>query len=317
MDRKTKKLLNQLESARPKERFEAVLALGKMGDVELIDELDKVANLDENDKVRDLAGMAVRTLEILRKRQEDRERARILEEEGPDSYEWKELSQEKLLRDRERNVEEDEKWTYADSVAKKRQREQEEALKRQAEAEAYKKALERRRRPRRIINMLLATIIVLAVVIGGYWFATRPNEPGTPAEALPLLRDWVVLQQASLVSYGNAFTKDPLDCAELNGITTPEKPAWANVGHQSLTGLDQIVTDLQEIDQILVTLKANTTSVCTDQETVAKADWVEFINQEGQQLRGLRLANATSSAIETQINATPTPEGTPEVTPGA
>ena len=316
MDRKTKKLLNQLESQSAKERFEAVMALGKMGDIELIDELDKVANLDENDKVRGLAQMAVRTLETLRKRRMDRERARILEEEGPDSYEWRELSQEKMLADRDRTVD-DEKWTYAESVAKKRQREQEELLRKQMEAEAYKKMMERRRRPRRIINILLASILVIGVLAIAYRFATRTKEPNNPAEALPLLREWVVQQQASLVSYGNAFTKDPLDCAELNGISIPTKPTWANVGHKSLTGLDTLMADLQEVDQILTTLKSTTTTVCTDKETIAKADWVEYVNQEGQQLRGLRLANTLSSQIETQINATPTPEATPEGTPGA
>ena len=80
MDRKTKKLVDQLQSDDPKERYLAVVALAKLKDLEVLPHIDKLATLDSDKRVRDMAYKAVRMLEILQKEQEDTDlRRQIME----------------------------------------------------------------------------------------------------------------------------------------------------------------------------------------------------------------------------------------------
>src|SRR5688572_3479315 len=109
-NRNTRKLLKQLQDADPKKRYDAVMALGQTGDLELMDDLDKIANLDEDARVRHLAGQAVEVFAILRRRQVDRDRAALMADDDG-TIEWPELAQEKILREREMTAAKmDESW---------------------------------------------------------------------------------------------------------------------------------------------------------------------------------------------------------------
>ncbi|MBZ0308808.1 MAG: HEAT repeat domain-containing protein, partial [Anaerolineae bacterium] len=120
MDRKTRKLLKRLQHKDPKARYEAVLALGKTGNTELIEALDKVATLDEHAKVRELAGKAVRTLNTLQQREEAKKKAALKAQMSQEKFDWPTLAQERMLKQRDLTLT-DEEWNYEKRLQKVRE----------------------------------------------------------------------------------------------------------------------------------------------------------------------------------------------------
>lgn len=85
VDRKTKQLVKQLESDDPKERYIAVAELAKNKVVGAYPLIDKLATLDPDKRVRDMAYKAVRMLNILRNQMEEEElRRQIMEVDALD-----------------------------------------------------------------------------------------------------------------------------------------------------------------------------------------------------------------------------------------
>ncbi|NJL95086.1 MAG: HEAT repeat domain-containing protein [Anaerolineae bacterium] len=314
MKRKVRKLLQQLEHPDPKERYAAVLALGKLGDTSLLPTLGQVAELDDNPKVRALASKAVATLEVLKRRQIERERARLAALEGDDgSVEWPELAQARLLRDREiggpENVS-DEQWSYAQSLRKQRERQLELEQQRAQELLEAKARAQRRRRPFRIVVLLavVLTCLVLVVVINDQ--LNQTDDPETRTEALEETRDWAQAKQADLVRYGEVLAVDPVDCLALREIELPQKPGWISLEEPLLAEDTQIINNLLQVESFLTTLHNDVGAACTDRDSLTAAEYADLGRQMNNQQAGLRLVTNTLSQIEQTLSglaATPTP----------
>lgn len=307
MDRAIKKMLKKLESESAKERYEAVLALGKTGDIELIDALDKVANLDDHPKVRDLASKAVRTLEILRQRQIERERKeRQIAEDDDGTIEWPELSKERMMREREVSIADNqEEWNYieakkkvllSEEEARRRKEEAAKALKEQRAAE-----LRRRRRPFRIFLWVAVTLALIGLALVGWYMVNVDPPPKTRAETIADLGTWKDDQQAALTQYQTELQKDPLDCKALRGITAPDRPRWTELVASSeagdptkrsglsgladdmskidaslVEGLDPLLSNLIRADVRLDQIRASIETACQGRDTLLQVEWAEY-----------------------------------------
>jgi len=331
MNRKTKKLLKKLESESPKERFDTVMALGMMGDTELIAPLDKVANLDDNPKVRDIASKAVQILETLRQRRlKSNRKALEIEEEGEDlGVEWPELVDQKMLTHREIGGQvDDEDFDYLDSKKRELLRKKETQLRAEEEGELRRQReaaeAQRRRRPFRIFLLFATTFAVIGLVFVVWYLINVDPPPETRAETLSQLQTWVRDQQTSLQEYQTLMDNDPLDCTALLGIEIPERPLWSKeytavdapdseeegVFTRFANGLNRIntnwvvgleVTALSELDRAdtrLNDIQSSTKAACGGRETVSQAEWTEYAQVGGFVISGLRSANDAASAID-------------------
>jgi hypothetical protein len=302
MDRKTKKLIKQLDHSDPQKRYDAVLALGRTGNTELIDTLERVATLDESPKVRNLAQKAVNTLEILRQRELEAERQaqlrREAQEYGEDQgVDWKPLAVEKLLRDREvSDSEEYEEWSYVES--KKRERER--LLKAQQEAEARRiaeeKARIRRRRPFRIFVYTMTFITVIIALIAIWYTLTVDEPPKSRTAALKDLQSLVEKQRDTIKAYEAQLVLDPIDCKAITNITIPGRPRWlelngkepsnnryvrmsedlSRVDEEHITGLDLILAAVNTTDTNLHDLQTGVKQICEGRDTLPLGEWIEY-----------------------------------------
>jgi|GEM_PF-5318962 len=205
MNKKTQKLVDQLNSANAKERYQAVLALGKLGDTELIPHLDKVANIDDHPKVKGLAQKAVKTLRVLQEREQHAEQAAAQKakkakpkqskpkekrsffgrrkkeataapvaamdddhEAGDENIEWPELMKDKMMADREFGQSyDDDGFDYIESKKKEAARKSERARKRaEAEEAARLAAISDEQKRRRPFRLFLLLITFIVVVLG-------------------------------------------------------------------------------------------------------------------------------------------------------
>jgi len=332
MDRKTKKWLKQLESKQAKERYNAVLALGKTGDTELIDTLDRVANLDEHHKVRDLAAKAVRTLEILKKRQLQREAAALDDDDDGGGYEWKPLVHEKIMSTRETAIqksEEDENWSYSESKRRQIERETdaERAKREAAEADALAKeaARKRRRRPFRLF-LLLVTFLMVLVAVFALWYSINVDPPPTTrAATLRALNELATQQQSAIAAYETELANDPLNCPALLAIKVPERPRWVEltvtdasvtvqagaleaaaddlnrINKNLLVGLDGVMTDLDRTHARLLDLKNGTAAGCSGQESISPAEWTGYADMGGYIAQAGRSAESALNALSAEL----------------
>lgn len=314
MDRKTKNLLKKLNNKDPKVRYDAVLALGKLGDISLIDELEKVATLDDNPKVRDLAGKAVKTLNVLNQREREKQKALLKAQLAQEQFDWPELAQERMLQNRDFRDVEDEAWDYQKKIEKLRAEKESVAL-------ATKRAT-RRKRWRFRIFLLFALVIV---GIGGF-VAVREyldESPKNEEEALTKSRDIVIQQQAALVKYCEVLGFDTatncqqpsgvatLECSTLKSVEVPVIPAWFSKDEATLVGKEAIVDAVVVVNEDLEFIQENINTTCTDKEMVNVAEWPEYVALGNLTFKGLGEAAAISSFIETELN-TPDPTPTPE-----
>lgn len=304
MNRKTRNLVKQLHHADPKKRYDAVMALGQTGNLEVLDDLDKVANLDEDERVRHLAGQAVEVFTTLRRRQIERDRAAILAGEDP-SYDWPELAQEKILRERETTAhDQHEEWSYVESKKKQLERMTEEEREKYLAAQEAERRRRARRRPFRILLFLALIIVCVAGAFVAYDRLTR-KEPvnRTHLDALQELKSWVQAEQGALIAYDTAFANDAIDCATATAVTVPEQPEWiVEDGTQPFEGMDATVTNLLEIQSYLEHSRTAVQTGCTEGvTTVNGADVANFDELKGELIRGQRVALSVASEIETMI----------------
>jgi len=331
MDRKTKKLLKQLESEKPKERYQAVLALGKLGDTDLIDPLDRVANLDDHPKVRELASKAVNTLEILQKRRLAREHvAQEIVEEGEDEgVEWPELMKEKMLEERRLTAAEDfEEFNYVESKKKELDRKKAKATELEAERQAeIARQRARARRFRMVLWVLLAAAVVGLFVLA--WYVTSVEPPPTTREATLLdLQEWARDQQAAVVTYEAEFQKDPLECTTLQSVTTPARPKWTElltfselarepqegilnsladdmnkIDETLLDGLEPVLNDLARTNVRLDDIQMSIAASCgTGLDEVPQAAWADYAQIGGFIAQAQRSAANAASMVEVELN---------------
>lgn len=310
MKRGTKKLLKQLRNESPKVRYEAVLALGRLGDSSLIDPLDDVANLDDNHKVRHLAGQAVSTLHEL-------ERRRALRAQGDmnDPIAWPELAHERMLAYRETAYKEEEQRDWAAEASKKLKDltpEEKQALKdklAKQKAKEEKRAERRKRRGYRMILWLAATIgiIGLTIVLWYAMFVTPP--PSDRAAVLRELENWATAQQGTVGEYQTLLSASEVECSAVRGIDLSERPKWTylvegvgltetriNGGRNTfeqwaddlsradpslLTGLEGSLITLEAAQKNLEAYHDFAQQICNDLENLDSATWVALADQQG------------------------------------
>lgn len=222
MDRKTRQLLSQLESDSAKERYLAVVELGKRRDTSLLPHLDKVATLDDNQKVREIAYNAVRFLSIL-KEEEDRAAQLALaeSEEDDDDSGWGKI--EELLVEPLEDTEDEAGsgvWNYQEAMQAQRLAEEEE--RRTAEA------LKRRKRWRYRRFLWFATLTaVMGLVVVAVYVQDHANDPNSRQEALERLSEWHADVQATAERFDEAMNGSVFDCAlyrEDERFQIPERP---------------------------------------------------------------------------------------------
>lgn len=320
MDRKTRKLLKRLQHKDPKARYEAVLALGKTGNTELIEALDKVATLDEHAKVRELAGKAVRTLNTLQQREEAKKKAALKAQMSQEKFDWPTLAQERMLKQRDLTLT-DEEWNYEKRLQKVREE------KENTEREA-KKAIQRRRRRFRIVLYLALAIAVigLAAALSEY----LDDTPEDTEEALTELQILVQDQQAALLKYCEVLAFDPaggcqtptgvgtLECKTLKEVNLPALPEWLKPDEPTLQGKDLLIDRINFTDERLRAIQSSIESQCSGKETFAVAEWPEYMNMSSAVVAGFNLANPAASEIQQELAALNSQsESTPEATPGS
>ncbi len=317
MDRKTKKLLKRLQHKDPKVRFEAVLELGKTGNTELIDALDKVATLDEHPKVRDLAHKAVRTLNTLQQREEAKKKAALKVQMAQEKFDWPTLAQERMLKQRDLTLT-DEEWNYEKRLQKVREE------KENAEREAKKAAQRRRRRFRMVLYLALAIAAVGLVLALSEYLDDTPEDT---EEALTELQILVQEQQAALLKYCEVLAFDPasgcqtptgaaaLECKTLKEVNLPALPAWLKPDEPTLQGKDLLIDRIKFTNDRLRTIQTGIETQCSGKETLIPAEWPEYMNMSSAIVAGFNLANPAASEIQQALN-TLNQEATPEATPG-
>jgi hypothetical protein len=330
MDRNTKKLLKQLESDKPKERYQAVLELGKTGDTDLIDPLDRVANLDDHPKVRELASKAVNTLEILQKRRLGREHiAQEIKVEGEDAgVEWPELMKEKMMEERRLTAAQDyEEFNYIESKKKELDRKKAKAAELEAQRQAeIAKQRARARRFRMALWVLLAFAVVGLFVLA--WYITSVESPPTTREAALFdLQEWTREQQAAVIAFETEFQKDPLECATLQSIALPSGPKWTElltiselarepqegilnsladdmnrIDETLLGGLEPVLNDLSRTNNRLFDISLSVNASCSaGLDEVPQAAWADLAQVEGYIAQAQRSAVNAASEIENEL----------------
>lgn len=270
MDRKTKKLVEQLQSKSAKERYVAVLELGRTGDTELIPHIDKVATLDANPKVRKLASQAVRALNVIKQREnEEARQAQIAaldaEEEAleiePGAFGWGSIDD--LIVEKEPK-EDSEEWNYH-QLGKKHQ---EERTAREAdEAEQQKR---RRWRYRRFL--WISTIIVVAgLALTAYYRLYIYDRPESRENALDRLQEWTDDLSSTTQNY-LAFLNDPAtepNCADFtdnDDYVVPETPDWAGPDEPYQEDLETFFESVEQVQTELNDIRTAIESFCDDQE---------------------------------------------------
>lgn len=341
MDRKTKKWVKQLDNDSPKVRYEAVLALGNLGDTTLTDQLDKIANLDDHPKVRHLASQAVSVLEVLAQRQRTRELQRLAEAEGDDpGLEWPELMHEKMLKHREISSDDNEDdYSYERVRQVERMSEEERqqffADQAQADAEAAEEAKRRRKSRggrRRLILWLAASIGLLGLAILSWYALTiRPDAAPEDRQAvLESLQSWVIEQQDVTNRYEAVLATDPVSCQAAKEISLPANPRWAELregsllsGQQTsgllgsyaddlmrtkgenLVGLELLIAQAEDTTLDLGRVHEVVQLACQDSEEIPLATWQQ-LESDGQ-ISGLlvgidRALLGLASSIEQELN---------------
>jgi hypothetical protein len=292
-----------------------------------------VANLDDSPKVRKLASQAVATLEELERRKLEKELQAFEESQGPDDgVEWKALSSAKLF-DQERfrsadQLGENQEWSYVESKKRHlRQKEEEERLRReQAEAERLRREAEalRRRRPFRIFLYFITTFLMVTVLFAAWYLVFVDAAPGRPGEVLNQLEATQQEQEAAVMAYQAILIVDPIDCNALRAVELPERPRWmglrpqtqspqstggffggiadglSEINEATIAELGGIVDAVDQTDAQLKLLKQVIDTSCEGQESLAIADWPDFVAVAAASDDVLLLSTTTRSVIQNE-----------------
>lgn len=285
MDKQTKKLIQKLADADPKVRYNAVMALGKTGDISLIDELDKVATLDQNPKVRDLAYKAVRALSVLRQRQEAEARQKLMKA-ADDDYEWQMLSGD--ISRQAGPVVTEIKWDDEDILDLPPEPDEAPAPAPEKEGRRAKKAQQkaaRRERSRgrvsgcfRVFMWMAACFALLGATIVAYDEINTPEDAAiNRADALYKLNEWVQDDAQTALAYQTALNAATLDCKTVPSAeeyTVPERPKWVgDVNEYHQEGLDPFFNLMEEVEEGLYKTRSQIETACSGKDQLNSTDW--------------------------------------------
>jgi hypothetical protein len=271
VDRKTKKLVEQLKSTSTKERYVAVLELGRTGNTELIPHIDKVATLDANPKVRKLATQAVRALNVIKQREDEEARqaqiAALDAEDAkleiePGAFGWGSI--EDLIVEKEEPEEGASDWNYH-QLGKKHQEE-----KAARAAEEAKNEKRRRWRYRRFL-WIATLIVVTGLALTSYYRLYIYDRPENRADALERLQEWTDELDSTTRNYltllNGSLTE--VNCDEFTGnedYVVPETPKWAGTDEPHQDGLEAFFTATEQIEANLNEAHITIASLCDGNE---------------------------------------------------
>lgn len=290
MDKQTKKLIQNLSNPDPKVRYDAVLALGKMGDVSLIDDLDRVATLDQNPKVRDLAYKAVRTLTVLRQREQSVAREKLMKA-ADDDYEWQMLSGE--INKQAGTVITEIKWEDEDILSLPPDMDaspvevEEQPSKKRREKRSKTKATQQQQTRGKVrmsgcfkVFLWAAACVALlgAAVVAFNEIGTPEDAPVNRADTLYKLNEWVQENAETALAYEAQLIAPTLDCKAVKSddvFEITERPDWAgDLEEYYQDGLGPIFLLLDDAETALEETNQQIEAACGGQEQINNADWV-------------------------------------------
>lgn len=271
VDRKAKKLVQQLKSDSTKERYLAVLELGRTGDTELIPHIDKVATLDANPKVRKLATQAVRALKTIKQKEDEEVRQAqiaVLDAEDeafeiePGSLGWGSIDDLIVEKEPDENSSD---WNYH-QLGKKHQEDK-------AQREADEAAMKKRRRWRyRRFLWVCTLIVVTGLVFVAYDRINTVDEPESREEALDRLEVWF----DEVIDTSNSYSRliqpsaSAVDCAEFKDnnaeYIVPVRPDWAGPDKAHQEDLDDFFTALEFVENNLTNAFETVEGLCDDKD---------------------------------------------------
>ncbi len=285
VDKQTKKLIQNLSDADPKVRYNAVMALGKTGDVSLIDELDKVATLDQNPKVRDLAYKAVRALSVLRQRQQSEAREKLAKA-ADDEYEWQMLSGD--ISKQAGPVVTEIKWDDEDILDLPPDMDEapvsaEKEGRRGKKSKKEKAAKQERSRGGisgcfRVFMWAAVCVGLLGATVVAYDEINTPDDAAiNRADAIYKLNEWVQENAQTALAYQTALNGATLDCKVVpsaDEYTMTERPKWAgDVSEFHQEGLDPFFNLMTEAQEGLNKTRSQIETACSGQDQLNSTDW--------------------------------------------
>jgi hypothetical protein len=254
IDKKTKRLLEQLDDDNPAKRYEAVLLLGKTGNTALITPLDKVASLDEDERVRRLADKAVQTLRVLRQREEQVLRDEKLAAEG--NLEWGLLTDQvqgdapkaqksgsfdyDTIRNRDPLEEDSDEFELDDDDNDKKAKEK------SGKSDKKRKKKRRTRAGFRVILWLGVAIGTLVLII----LAEQAYEDRQDDE-LSENEQWAKDSRGLAKQYEDAFENGSLNCPEIKpqDMALPPRPENIEDDAEFLAAVQKVETDFTDLQQ--------------------------------------------------------------------
>lgn len=305
MNRQTKKLLAQLESEDPKERYVAAAELAKLRAIEALPRLDKMASLDSNKNVRDMAYKAVRFLTVLKDQMEDEELRRRVEEDDIDDGTisgWGDLnnilgdnnpdpSSSKIKRmegygsvfddsdDFDDNFEAEDYDNIDlglypdldfddDEPHEEKKPSAETKSKKQREPKNKENKRSRRSRYRIILWLAAAlAVIALGVVANEELNDTTPDDR---AETLDNLERWYnELRDTTNTYFVAAVTRAEFDCTAFetdDSFTIPQRPEWAEPDGAFQEGLDDFFSGMEQSEANLTEVERSLAVWCERNE---------------------------------------------------
>lgn len=320
MDRKTRQLLIDLESDSAKERYVAVVELSKTKNTKLLPQLNKIATLDPNPKVRQVAFQAVKYLNNLKEEQSKVARqARQAQLDAMEDDEDDDDLLDNLLDDDDDDSEDDRKritgsWNYEEAVKSQHKNVQIKKL-------STKKEKRRKRRGFRVFLWLAACVVVVGLAVVAYDRENRRDEPKDRQEALTRLGAWVDDLSEKVSLYQTATSLATFVCSDLEteALDIPSRPKGlgSHAAHQD--DLDEFFEHISEAETTLKNTHAEIKRVC---ETVASGggdgtfniapDWGPKRQVAALEVEQLQPARLILADAEEALKATPTPESTPE-----
>lgn len=265
-DKKIKRLLDQLEHDDPAKRYEAVLLLGKTGNTELMAPLDKVASLDDDERVRRLAIKAVQALKVLLVREEELALKTQQADEGELSWN---LMAARLGESDDQNVK---SGSFSYEESRKTQDFEAFELEEEEKSKTDKKSAKKttsdsggKQRSRRywLLLRLSAIVGVLALVIVAY-DALQEEEDIISAPQTEGIRLWAQESRTLAEAYNAAFDGTTLNCEALSPNVLPSvspSPILENPEEYP-----EFVALVETIENDFATLQRDVEGLCRDSD---------------------------------------------------
>lgn len=316
MDRKqVRQYVKQLESESAKERYIAALALGKSKDTSVIPSLNKVATLDANPKVRQIAYQAVKFLSKIKEQEDLRTRQAQVDalddDESHSGSGWGSI--EEILVEDEEPAEEP--WSYQKAITGKSDTDKKGRKKaKKSRKERRAERVDKKRRRFRYHIWIAIFLALVGLLIATYDYIVRRDQPQNRTEVLEGLDEWYTDVVDKVGLYNLALAQTQFDCAafpEYDGgdFYLPERPSWASPDGEYQEGLDAFFGHMDEIDTTMREVFRRIEGLCSAGDE--SRTWPAESANPQRLIEALQREHIGPARIELskaqQANATPTP----------